>query len=183
MSYHQYRQQCAKRRSESVKLPICQKNGIETGDEVERKNQPSEEVTGTEEFSIENIEVPQDSVHIQKGKEHNPYRKIHIPFETAHSPRNKLMFFTENFPISGQNAVIEEIAQDPYFYPPKISKGSVVAVAWGNINTIVKVFVDIREGERELFVFCVEEPAKKGKDIYIYIYIYLKETAKKEDGR
>ena len=108
MSYHQYRQQCAKRRSESVKLPICQKNGIETGDEVERKNQPSEEVTGTEEFSIENIEVPQDSVHIQKGKEHNPYRKIHIPFETAHSPRNKLMFFTENFPISGQNAVIEE---------------------------------------------------------------------------
>ena len=172
MSYHQYKQQYAKRRSESVKLPICQKNGIETGDKVERKNQPSEEVTETEEFSIENIEVPHDSVHIQKGKEHNPYRKIHIPFETAHSPRNELMFFTENFPISEQNAVSEENAQDPYFYPPKISKGSVVAVAWGKINTIVKVFVDIR-GQRELFVFCVEELAKKGKDIYIYIYIYI----------
>ena len=50
MSYHQYRQQCAKRRSESVKLPICQKNGIETGDKVERKNQPSEEVTGPRNF-------------------------------------------------------------------------------------------------------------------------------------
>ena len=121
MSYHQYRQQCAKRKSESVKLPICQKNGIETRDEVERKNQPSEEVTGTEEFSIENIEVPQDSVHIQKEKERNPYGKIHIPFEPAHSPRNEWIF--------EQNAVTEEIAQDLYFYPPKISKDSVVAVA------------------------------------------------------
>ena len=148
MSYHQYKQQYAKRRSESVKLPICQKNGIETGDEVERKNQPSEEVTGTEEFSIENIEVPQDSAHIQKGKEHNPYGKIHIAFEPAHSPRNELMFFTENSPISEQNTVIEEIAQDI------ISKGSVVAVAWGKIYTIVKVFVDIREGERK--IICVE---------------------------
>ena len=54
------------------------------------------------------------------------------------------MFFTENFPTSEQNGVIEEIAQDPYFYPPKISKGSVVAVAWGKIYTIAKVFVDIR---------------------------------------
>ena len=150
MSYHQCRQQCAKRRSESIKLPICQKNGIETGDEVDRKNQPSEEVTGTEEFSIENIEAPQDSAHIQKGKEHNPYGKIHIAFEPAHSLRNELMFFTENSPIPEQNTVIEEIAQDPYFYPPKISKGSVVAVAWGKIYTIVKVFVDMREGERKI---------------------------------
>ena len=83
------------------------------------------------------------------------------------------MFFTENFPTSEQNGVIEEIAQDPYFYPPKISKGSVVAVAWGNINTIVKVFVDIREGERELFVFCVEEPAKKGKDIRLQKFLLI----------
>ena len=142
LPYHQCRQHCAKRRNESIKLPICQKNGIETGDEVDRRNQPSEEVTGTEEFSIENIEVPQDSAHIQKGKEHIPYGKIHIAFEPEHSPRNEL-FFTENSPISEQNIVIEEIAQDPYFYPPKISKGSVVAVAWGKIYTIVKVFVDI----------------------------------------
>ena len=121
MSYHQYRQQCAKRRSESVKLLICQKNGIETGDKVERKNQPSEEVTGAEKFSIENIEVPQDSVYIQMEKEHNPYGKIHIPFEPAHRPRNEWIF--------EQNAVIEEIAKDPCSYPPKISKDSVVAVA------------------------------------------------------
>ena len=79
----------------------------------------------TEEFSIENIEAPQDSEPVQSSK-------------------NELMFFTENFPTSEQNGVIEEIAQDPYFYPPKISKGSVVAVAWGKIYTIAKVFVDIR---------------------------------------
>ena len=113
MSYHQYRQRRAKKRSESVKLPTCQKNGIETGYEVERKNRPSEEVTGTDEFSIENIEVPQDSAYIQKRKEHNPYGKMHILFEPAHSPKNELMFFTGNSPISEQNAVIEEIAQDP----------------------------------------------------------------------
>ena len=75
------------------------------------------------------------------------------------------MFFTENSPTSEQNGVIEEIAQDPYFYPPKISKGSVVAVAWGKIYTIVKVFVDIREGKRK--INCVERLKKKGKDIYI----------------
>ena len=53
MSYHQCREQYAKRRSGSVRLPICKKNGIETGDGVERKNQPSEKVTGTccEEFT------------------------------------------------------------------------------------------------------------------------------------
>ena len=172
MSYHRYRQQCAKRRSESVKFPIFQKIGIETGDEVERKNRPSEEVTGTEEFSIENIEVPQDSVHIQKWKEHNLYGEIHIPFEPAQCPRNELIFFTENSPTFEQNAVIEEIAQDPCFYSPKISKGSVVAVAWGKIYTIGKVFVDIREGQRK--IICVEELAKKRKDIY------CEETAKKK---
>ena len=34
----------------------------------------------------------------------------------------------------------------------------------GKIYTIVKVFVDIRE--REIKIICVEELAKKGKDIY-----------------
>ena len=98
ISYHQYRQHCAKRRSKSVKLPIFQKNGIETGGEVERKNQASEKDTETEKFSMGNIEAPQDSVHIQKGKEHNPYGKTHIPFEPAHRSRNKLMFFYRKFP-------------------------------------------------------------------------------------
>ena len=168
MSYHQCREQYAKRRSASVKLPICKKNGIETGDGVERKNQLSEKVTGTEESSIENIVVPQDSVHIQNGKEHNPYWKIHIPFEPAQSPRNELLFFTENPPTSEQNAVIEESVQDPYFYPPKISKGNVVAVAWRKIYTIVKVLVDMREGKRKIVLKNWQRKCK--------------ETAKKKDG-
>ena len=87
------------------------------------------------------------------------------------------MFFTENFPTSEQNGVIEEIAQDPYFYPPKISKGSVVAVAWGKIYTIVKVFVDIRECKRK--ISCVEELEKKEK---IYIYSARKQRKKKMDA-
>ena len=42
----------------------------------------------------------------------------------------------------------------------------------------VKVFVDIREGERKI-ICVVEELAKNGKDIYRE----SKETAKKGDGR
>ena len=57
--YHQCRQQCAKRRSESVKLPIFQKNEIEYRDEVREEESTIRE--STEEFSIENIEARQDS--------------------------------------------------------------------------------------------------------------------------
>ena len=70
-----------------------------------------------------------------------------------------MLFFTENPPTSEQNAVIEESGQDPYFYPPKISKGNVVTVTWRKIYTIVKVFVDIRVGKRK--IICVEKLAKK----------------------
>ena len=55
------------KRSESVDLSTCKKSRKEIEDEVESTFQPLEEVTGTEKFSVENIEVPKDSIHVLKG--------------------------------------------------------------------------------------------------------------------